>query len=328
MYSSVPFWHFRHVAEVLLQSKANEASAEKRRRPAAMQGNARLHAKLAVPASDSEADRFPTDVDEVDHSSAEREKRILLVGEGDFSFSLALAWLIGSGSGLVATTLDLEDKYSSGRNIVDDLRATGATVLFGVDANRLGQCLHLLGTTGKRKRKQGTRCVTDEPFDRIVFNFPHVGCGIKDQDVNVWKNKVLVFNFFLSAVPLLHRDGRLHLAIKNGKPYRLWHVTDLALQTGRLQLLSSYPFKASSFPGWKELRFSEQPAPLALLVAYAWRECNSRGAGAILRPHATAWGEVLGDAAWKEAAWSQCLAVATKSIGIGRGCCYAGLAER
>eukprot|EP00850_Spirogloea_muscicola_P022540 SM000300S11715 [mRNA] locus=s300:77264:79288:+ [translate_table: standard] len=254
------------------KSKANEASGKKRRRPAAMQGNAHLHAKLSVPASDSEAGRSPTDLDEVDHSSAEREdvqaqplprgfdanQRILLVGEGDFSFSLALARLIGSGSGLVATTLDLEDKYSSGRNIVDDLRATGATVLFGVDANRLGPCLHvelqLLGTTGKRKRKQGTRCVTDEPFDRIVFNFPHIGCGIKDQDVNVWKNKVLVFNFFLSAVPLLHRDGRLHLAIKNGKPYRLWHVTDLAVQTGRLQLLSSYPFRASSFPGYKHQR--------------------------------------------------------------------------
>lgn len=46
----------------------------------------------------------------------------------------------------------------------------------------LSVAVHVLA--GKKKR--GTKIdVLRQPFDRIVFNFPHVGLGIKDQATNV-----------------------------------------------------------------------------------------------------------------------------------------------
>ncbi|CAL9110810.1 unnamed protein product, partial [Musa textilis] len=90
------------------------------------------------------------------YSSAQQ---ILLVGEGDFSFSLALADAFGSADNLVATSLDSYDdllrKYSKAKSNLKSLREMGATALHGVDA-----------TTMKSHGDLTTR-----RFDRIVFNF-------------------------------------------------------------------------------------------------------------------------------------------------------------
>ena len=93
--------------------------------------------------------------------------RILLIGEGNFSFTVALFKRQGleklSPSNVFATVNDSEEvcvrKYDDARKNVDLLRAKGVNVLFDVDATALEKCSAL---AGKR-------------FDRVVWNFPHLG---------------------------------------------------------------------------------------------------------------------------------------------------------
>lgn len=95
--------------------------------------------------------------------------KILLIGEGNFSFAHALVRdspvLLEHlpPPNVVATAYDSEDecyeKYPEAVDIVRDLRTIGAEVLFGVDATKLEKH-HIL-----KSRK----------FDRIMWNFPHAG---------------------------------------------------------------------------------------------------------------------------------------------------------
>ena len=95
--------------------------------------------------------------------------KILLVGEGNFSFARALVcdpppvlqYL--PPANVVATAYDTEEqcfeKYPEAEAIVQELRSKGAEVVFGVDATKLEKNALF------RNRK----------FDKIVWNFPHAG---------------------------------------------------------------------------------------------------------------------------------------------------------
>ncbi|XP_077237529.1 uncharacterized protein LOC143879188 [Tasmannia lanceolata] len=89
--------------------------------------------------------------------------RILLVGEGDFSFALSLANAFGSATNMVATSLDnqdtLESKYSYAIGNVRELEEMGCLILYGIDATKMSTHFFL----------------RTQRFDRIVYNFPHVG---------------------------------------------------------------------------------------------------------------------------------------------------------
>lgn len=65
--------------------------------------------------------------------------------------------------------------------------------LFDVDAQQLERCKLL-----KPLLKQ-----SNQLFDKIVFNFPHVGAGEKDEARNVKLNQVLLLRFLRSAQPFL-----------------------------------------------------------------------------------------------------------------------------
>lgn len=95
--------------------------------------------------------------------------RILLVGEGNFSFTAALvvdpppALQYLPASNITATAYDSEEecysKYPESQNIVSQLREKGVGVVFGVDATKLEKCGPLKG----------------QKYDKIVWNFPHAG---------------------------------------------------------------------------------------------------------------------------------------------------------
>ena len=93
---------------------------------------------------------------EVGSASTERSSlfssklRVLLVGEGDFSFAVSLTATIG-GPSLVATSLDTRgevlQKYGAEADQnIRALRAAGATVIHGVDATRRGVLDEALAT--------------------------------------------------------------------------------------------------------------------------------------------------------------------------------------
>ena len=95
--------------------------------------------------------------------------KILLIGEGNFSFARAL--VIDTPSSLehlvpanvTATSYDSEEesfsKYPDAEAIVSTIKQRGVEVLFGIDATKLH----------KHSILKGRR------WDRIVWNFPHAG---------------------------------------------------------------------------------------------------------------------------------------------------------
>jgi len=95
--------------------------------------------------------------------------KILLVGEGNFSFAQALVCnppvelRSFPPSNLTATAYDSEqacyEKYADAQEIVARLREKDVEVLFGVDATRLEKTPSLKGRR----------------WDRVVWNFPHAG---------------------------------------------------------------------------------------------------------------------------------------------------------
>ena len=100
--------------------------------------------------------------------------KILLVGEGNFSFAQALVYnpplelRSFPPSNLTATAYDSEqacyEKYADAQEIVARLREKDVEVLFGVDATRLEKTPSLKG----------------RGWDRVVWNFPHAGwCRFK-----------------------------------------------------------------------------------------------------------------------------------------------------
>ena len=95
--------------------------------------------------------------------------KILLVGEGNFSFTRALVddpprdlAALHPGN-ITATAYDTEEacqeKYPESQFIVSSLRESGVEIIFGVDATILE----------RHARLKGRR------WDRIVWNFPHAG---------------------------------------------------------------------------------------------------------------------------------------------------------
>ncbi|KAJ3360398.1 hypothetical protein GGF32_008458 [Allomyces javanicus] len=170
------------------------------------------------------------------------EDTILLVGEGNFSFSLGLASVLGTGENIVATAFDSEEvvkqKYPDAEGIIDDLvESFNATVMYDVDATALDKAAALKGRT----------------FSKIVFNFPHVGLGIKDQDRNIRANQALILKFLQSSMALSTLKTEIVLTTKTGGPYDLWDVKRLAKSAGLVSKMS-FPFHPDPYPGYEHRR--------------------------------------------------------------------------
>ncbi|KAI0305076.1 hypothetical protein BC826DRAFT_1089165 [Russula brevipes] len=112
---------------------------------------------------------------------------ILLIGEGNFSFAVALLLHPPASldylppANVVATAYDTEEecytKYPDAEQNVRLLREKGAQ----------------------------TSALKGRVFDRVVWNFPHAGKGITDQDRNILSNQVLILGFLRSAARFLVR---------------------------------------------------------------------------------------------------------------------------
>jgi 25S rRNA (uracil2634-N3)-methyltransferase len=172
-----------------------------------------------------------------------RRDNVLLVGEGDFSFALALVQKYKPAQ-VIATCYDTEDelvrKYSDVRSTIrklvtsheelnsedewQGLSPPGSTsssdndsdvktgdaetntqcqVLYGIDAIKL--------STAHRKRlcKFG-------PFSKIGFNFPHTGGLSTDVNRQVRANQELLVGFFNAAKPHLSNGHSQYKKTSNG----------------------------------------------------------------------------------------------------------------
>ncbi|KAG6946072.1 hypothetical protein JG687_00016934 [Phytophthora cactorum] len=149
-----------------------------------------------------------------------RGARVLVVGDGNFSYSRAFlransARIAASEINVTVTSLDTESQlvemYPKSRDILDELRSGGVHVRHGVNATKLE-------TYSFKDKGDG-----DEPvrFDRIVFNFPHYaadgGVGNKNKRNKIHRHRQLLVDFFASASQVLASDGQIWVTLCAGQ---------------------------------------------------------------------------------------------------------------
>ncbi|CAE7708596.1 HIPP41, partial [Symbiodinium sp. CCMP2456] len=170
--------------------------------------------------------------------------RTLAVGEGDFAFSEGLSAsrsCTGSAPELVVTCLepeeDIRSQYADADQRLARLRGDGAKVICGVDATEL-----LKGPL-----------VDEEPFERIVFNFPLLPTKVhkpraSSADVQI-ANRAMLVEFLRGAATFLRKDGLLLIANKDCYPYSWWRLESLPEWAGgQLAFMGAVPWQYTEYP--------------------------------------------------------------------------------
>ncbi|KAK9666288.1 hypothetical protein RND81_14G174400 [Saponaria officinalis] len=164
------------------------------------------------------------------------KQRILLVGEGDFSFSACLAVAFGSASNIIATSLNSHDfltqNYKKFMINKIKLESRGGVVMHGIDARRMIKD-PVLGSL---------------KFDCIVFNFPHTG-DFGGTEFDLRNNKELVRVFIRSAKKMINEDGEIHIRHKSNGYFSLWNIPKIGSDQGLL-LIRKPKFDRSQYPGY------------------------------------------------------------------------------
>ncbi|RUS80710.1 hypothetical protein EGW08_011533 [Elysia chlorotica] len=175
---------------------------------------------------------------------------VLLVGDGDFSFSLSLL-RHGALSPCQVTTSNLEtqdtiQQHKLASSNMLQLESMGVCVLLEVDARELHT--HPI--------------VSQKLYSRIIFNFP-----LADRH-NIKKNRALLADFFSSCSQVLIPDGQVMVTLCKGqggtpadRPQRSWHdswqALAMAANAGFI-LTDIRPFEAGMFPEYHSVGFRFQ----------------------------------------------------------------------
>ncbi|OQR85167.1 hypothetical protein ACHHYP_12191 [Achlya hypogyna] len=183
---------------------------------------------------DPEAEEAPFDIANGLISS---EKSVLTVGDGNFSYSLAMTKYLEAASQLTATSHESKDTivqtYPDGATILDVLSEAGVRVLHEVDA-----------TDAKALQDLGT-------YDRVMWNFPCVRMenGADGQNKEMEENKALLEGFFSAVLGALAPGGEVHVTHKTKPPFGQWGIVDIATSCG-LAHLGSVVFDRCLYPGY------------------------------------------------------------------------------
>lgn len=126
-----------------------------------------------------------------------QDKKVLVVGDGDLSFSLSLCEH-GRCQQVLATTWDnstrLFKSFNNSKDNVENIIKNGGLVDYGIDATKLPQYYD------------------KNSFDIVVWNFPHV-----PGKANIRRNRLLLNDFFLSAKEVIHDDGKIMVSLVGGQ---------------------------------------------------------------------------------------------------------------
>ncbi len=158
--------------------------------------------------------------------------KILFVGEGNLSFALSIAKMLGiSASNLTATTYEkTNDLSEETQKNVKILKECGASILNGIDATKLSQYF------------------PQQKFDTIVFQFPNAGSREPEYGRN--PNYILVRSFLKSAATCLSNNGKILLTAVYTPHYQGAFQFEEAAEKAGYHIMGSYPFDQESFPGY------------------------------------------------------------------------------
>ncbi|KAL2495931.1 uncharacterized protein Fot_39688 [Forsythia ovata] len=164
--------------------------------------------------------------------------RILLVGEGDFSFSASLAVAFGSAFFMIATSLDspdfLKKNYKHAMSNIEKLRSRGCIVMHEIDATKIANH-HFLG--GKS-------------FDRVIFNFPFAGFFKElSRENQLRKHRRLVRRFLKNAKEMMSENGEIHISHKTNSFHIEWNLESVASSQG-LELIEAVEFNQYDYPNY------------------------------------------------------------------------------
>ena len=151
--------------------------------------------------------------------------KVLTIGDGDFSFSLALARIMCKGSNeegseVVATSYEsletLKKVYPSIQETIDEMLQLNVKIYYEVDATNLNDTLSL---------KSGN-------YHRIVWNFPctAIANGQDGQNEQMKENQMLVKKFVKQCVHYLHPSGEIQFKHKTKPPYDQWGLERVAVE--------------------------------------------------------------------------------------------------
>lgn len=164
--------------------------------------------------------------------------RILLVGEGDFSFSTCLAMAFGWASNIIATSLDskgfLKKNYENAASNINELKIRGCKVMHGIDATQMATH-ELLGHL---------------TFDRIIFNFPFAGFFKNlSRQSQLRRHRRLVSMFLKNAKEMISEEGEIHISHKTNDFHIEWKLEAVAA-SHRLRLIEAVNFNHLDYPGY------------------------------------------------------------------------------
>jgi len=174
-------------------------------------------------------------------------QKVLLVGEGNFSFARALCANLcegdkKGGENVYATChdseADLDKKYSDAAALRKELEDEfNATTLTSVDARRIHNIKEFRGH-----------------FQRIIWNFPHMGGNDADVEQSIRDHKALLIDFFKDAEKCLSEDedAAIHVALKEGEPCKSWKIVQsFRAACPDMDLKEVRPFGFGAWPGYE-----------------------------------------------------------------------------
>ena len=130
-----------------------------------------------------------------------RGQKVLLVGEGDFSYTAASLKMGCLDPSSIATSMEAPRC----KKHLEDLKKKGVKCYTDVDATSL---------------------TLEEDFDVVVFNFPHTG------EPSIEANVRLLSKFFQSSIAVLRPGGTVAVSLKQTWPYSEWGLEECATAAG------------------------------------------------------------------------------------------------
>lgn len=224
----------------------------------------------------------------------DKNSTLLLVGEGDFSFARSILQadyilpenLIVTSYDASIAELNLKYPHTFQENY-DFLIDQGVNIFFRIDATNFLKSFKLT------KKTPWTKILGPEwhhkYLQNIMFNFPHTGRGIKDQDRNIREHQELMFGYFNSCkqlFQLVNNDpkktsakqytagyslspdgkdngleenglGKVIVSLFTGEPYDSWQIKVLAKNSG-WKIERSNKFQWDQYPEYHHKRTNSE----------------------------------------------------------------------